>query len=596
MATSFAIRTGTQSLTAGGQCQTNCPACGKLECLCRPRFFAGQLLTEEDLNRLDHYIVAKNKLHNRYLFGSGTVYGLEVTCHPCKDQVIVHEGYALSPCGNDILVCGDTQVDVCNLIRACRDAGRRQADCNPFGQTASDAGCPELEQDWILSICYDEVASRGITALRSAGGGSCSCGDSSAGGGGGACATAGRQGAKVAYRPTTSRTAAAQCEPTVICEGFHFEVCPAPRATLSDRRQVNRANALAPAGGALGQRFMACYVELVDGLPTPPDGQASNFEWFRWCSELKQAVVDFFSQHGTYDCLLDEKLAKVSVCPDPNQHIGSDEYQKQVKESVGQLTAVAATYLRYCSAILPPGPTPAETDCVPLAVITVRCADCHIIDICNLSARTFAMTFPSLEYWLSPLGLDRLLQPLLNRVCCTPERSVLGGRTVRFDARTAINTQAMVRGAYTKPAPEAFAVALRQASARKGQAVDTQAMFLDALGALDANQQPLLTNEERQFPLQTLLAHDLVLPAFSRLVPPGRGPVVDRGGPVIGGPGPNAAPPAPGPAPAAPAAGPDELAALRQQLDQLRQLVEEQSAQIAELKPGRGGSRKRGNP
>ncbi len=40
-----------------------CPACGELKCLCRPRFFPGQLLTEEDLNRLDRYIVEKNKLH-----------------------------------------------------------------------------------------------------------------------------------------------------------------------------------------------------------------------------------------------------------------------------------------------------------------------------------------------------------------------------------------------------------------------------------------------------------------------------------------------------------------------------------------------------
>ena len=36
-----------------------CPVCGGLECLCRPRFFAGQLLTEDDLNRLEHYVVAK---------------------------------------------------------------------------------------------------------------------------------------------------------------------------------------------------------------------------------------------------------------------------------------------------------------------------------------------------------------------------------------------------------------------------------------------------------------------------------------------------------------------------------------------------------
>ena len=60
-----------------------CPACGGLECLCRPRFFAGQLLTDEDLNRLDHYIVAKNRMHNRHLFGTGVACGLEVVCSVC---------------------------------------------------------------------------------------------------------------------------------------------------------------------------------------------------------------------------------------------------------------------------------------------------------------------------------------------------------------------------------------------------------------------------------------------------------------------------------------------------------------------------------
>src|SRR5262249_37719551 len=50
-----------------------CPVCGGLECLCRPRFFAGQLLSEEDLRALDHYIVGKNKLHNRYVHGWGVV-------------------------------------------------------------------------------------------------------------------------------------------------------------------------------------------------------------------------------------------------------------------------------------------------------------------------------------------------------------------------------------------------------------------------------------------------------------------------------------------------------------------------------------------
>src|SRR5512134_2333685 len=94
-----------------------CPACGGLECLCRPRFFAGQLLTEEDLNRLDHYIVAKQKLHNRYLHGWGVVCGLDVVCDDCGEgSVIVQPGYALSPCGEDVIVCGDQRVPVCDLI------------------------------------------------------------------------------------------------------------------------------------------------------------------------------------------------------------------------------------------------------------------------------------------------------------------------------------------------------------------------------------------------------------------------------------------------------------------------------------------------
>src|SRR5258708_19547989 len=83
--------------------QPVCPACGGLECLCRPRFFAGQLLTEEDLNRLDHYIVEKNKLHNRYLHGWGVVCGLEVFCHPCEGQVTVKARYALIPSRDDSL-------------------------------------------------------------------------------------------------------------------------------------------------------------------------------------------------------------------------------------------------------------------------------------------------------------------------------------------------------------------------------------------------------------------------------------------------------------------------------------------------------------
>src|SRR6516165_1826800 len=110
--------TGTGLLPAGPSCQP-CPECGGLECLCRPRFFAGQLLTEQDLNRLENYILAKNRLHNRYLVGHGVVCGLQVTCSPCANTISVSDGYAIDPCGNDIIVCSPDTVDICKMIKAC---------------------------------------------------------------------------------------------------------------------------------------------------------------------------------------------------------------------------------------------------------------------------------------------------------------------------------------------------------------------------------------------------------------------------------------------------------------------------------------------
>src|SRR5713226_386618 len=112
------------------ECAPNpCPVCGGLECLCRPRFFAGQLLTDEDLTRLDHYITAKNKLHNRYLVGWGVACGLEVVCNACDGMVTVRPGYALSPCGEDIIMCAEAAVDVCALIQQCKK--REPRNCLP---------------------------------------------------------------------------------------------------------------------------------------------------------------------------------------------------------------------------------------------------------------------------------------------------------------------------------------------------------------------------------------------------------------------------------------------------------------------------------
>ena len=87
----------------------------------RPRFFAGQLLTEDDLSLLVDYVAGKNRLHNRMLFGPGVVCGLTVSCDPCGGgTVVVHPGHALDCRGNDIVVSCKEKVDVAALVRELR--------------------------------------------------------------------------------------------------------------------------------------------------------------------------------------------------------------------------------------------------------------------------------------------------------------------------------------------------------------------------------------------------------------------------------------------------------------------------------------------
>lgn len=90
----------------------------------RPAFFGGQLLTEADLDRIVQYVVDKNRLHNRMLFGEGVACGLEVVCDPCDLGAIhVQPGYALDCCGNDIVVSCPVELNVNALVRDLRARG-----------------------------------------------------------------------------------------------------------------------------------------------------------------------------------------------------------------------------------------------------------------------------------------------------------------------------------------------------------------------------------------------------------------------------------------------------------------------------------------
>jgi hypothetical protein len=110
-------------------CDGSCGSCGD-GAYVRPRFFSGQLLTEDDLQSLADYVSAKGRLHNRHFFGDGVVCGLEVTCNPCGGgKVIVDPGHALDCCGNDLVLSCATELDINAMIRELRTKQLGGYDC-----------------------------------------------------------------------------------------------------------------------------------------------------------------------------------------------------------------------------------------------------------------------------------------------------------------------------------------------------------------------------------------------------------------------------------------------------------------------------------
>jgi hypothetical protein len=126
----------TKTCVCGG---AGCEQC-RTDNFVRPHFFAGQLLTEEDLQLLGNYVTAKNRLHNRHLFGGGVVCGLDVTCHPCGGgSVIIHPGHALDCCGNDIVLSCPQTLDINAMVRELRTRLLGGFDCgNPCKDKIKD--------------------------------------------------------------------------------------------------------------------------------------------------------------------------------------------------------------------------------------------------------------------------------------------------------------------------------------------------------------------------------------------------------------------------------------------------------------------------
>ena len=547
---STTARAPTTSPPAPTTCAPPC-YCGLLECLCRPRFFAGQLLTEQDLNRLDAYIRAKNKLHNLQLFGWGVVNGLQVRCEPCGTGVVVGTGYALSPCGDDIIVCGDTTVDVCALVKRCEPTG---AGCATPVQARGVSGCDDIIEDWVLAIHYTEMQTRGVTALRmgntcGCGAGSCSaptatggcgCGKASAGSCGNGSVTT---SAAPTIPPSSGgsgkrpRGASAECEPTVICEGYAFDVFRAPSA---DTAAYLKSSAI---GGALVESFLCCIQPLIATIPTAPTGGANaqsyaaqSQAWVLWCCRVKEALIAYFSTGPEPNCTLLARLQAWS-CPSADSKTFAAE-MTQARTQLFRLLLDAIIYC-LCSALLPPASCGTSDDRVPLALVRVRKRDCQVVEVCNwTSLRKQVLTFPTLEYWLSWIPWLSSLADTIGSLCCSGldtirERAPIyeeaavkadskagtastgAGNTAQDGMLLRVNPQldaqqASNNGTFTQLISDAFA--------RGRTPVDPNALIGGLFGIDTGAAQPL-SAEERANPGQFLLLNTVLRPLVASLAP-----------------------------------------------------------------------------
>ncbi len=556
-------------IDADGQCVCGeCEPCNGLQCLCRPRFFDGQLLTAADLRRLDRYVVQKNRLHNRYLHGVGVACGLEVVCSPCSDTVTVRSGYALGPCGEDIVVCQDAPVDVARMVKEQRSAAAR-SDCAPYSEPGEEHEA--ARQQWVLGVCYDEQTAKPVTGLKRAG---CSCGGSCGGACGGSC--------------SSGASAPSSCEPTQICEGYRFTLTRhRPPARTTTRPGGDRLlSGTAGGAGLLPERVMACLIRMKESLTEIPQ-DASPDALLSYAADLKEELRELIETGNVHDCSLGQRLFQIAI-PDPEDQ----EAEPKARAAIAALLQVAVDLFRdcVCSALLPPCADDCVDDCVPLAVLTVRSSDLRVLDVCNWSARKFVITMPTLSYWLGWIPVFGALRQAIARLCCraAPVRAFELQDNLEVRA-VASHRQRVARPEGSRAAessdegegegggesgrkvevgdPASFVALAQQYRKTWSSLSGLEATVLSALGGRGVDGAPLASELELGHPLAALALGRLGADAGDTLLPPGLGSRV-----------------ATGPAgPTGPAVSDERIAGLEDALAQLRATVDSQARTIQTL-------------
>ncbi|MEH2455963.1 hypothetical protein [Nostoc sp.] len=319
------------------------------------------------------YVMEKNKLHNRYLVGTGVVCGLMVKCDPCCDgSVVIETGYAIDCEGNDIVLCQEASFDVLSYLKK-----RKQQDDLPYcGHTVYNkkAQFVEEKKEYLLILSYAEEMAKPITALVRDNG----CNNS-------------------------------RCEPSRIRETFRFDLVET-RTDKPDLRRL-KVSDLIPDQSFLGQ-VRACFKtfsEVVSTLKLNSGGIADLTTLNALFKQIRSLVMELYKKEPTIRCDLPAKVAEIE-----NLFQSTEDSEKK-QQYVSYLLALLVQLLLdcVCNALLVQSPECNEGEGVVLACITIQGG--KIEKICNI-VRKQLITGPALQYWMQPLFSS--IETLLNFICC----------------------------------------------------------------------------------------------------------------------------------------------------------------------------------
>lgn len=451
MATRYPI----QALTDCHPPQCCCPACRGLVPQSRPLFGPGQTLTAADLNALEAYVQSKNRLHNRYLHGWGVVCGLEVTCHDCEGSVTIAPGYALDPCGEDIVIAQPTRFDIVAAIRACADQQRAKAgDCDPWAPPP-DPGCRDAESHWCVALKYREIETspvRGLIAGAVAAGCGCGSGAPAVSCGCG-CSGAGSviTAPKVAMPALLGNNS---CAPRRVLECYEIVAIPskdgcAPKLLTRPARDNVAGVKPSPLGawdqlipkGTLLRAIIDCILKDIEELTAylkTGDGQLIALVFTQSNAQLIASGVQLSSVHAAVCAFKAAIMAMLAddphptrcamrraageiMLPAPGPNTDPNAYLDLARDAVRDLIAVWFQLMIdcICHAFLPGCNDDPCDERVEIACVTVKAG--KILSICNHSCRRYAGAFPSTFYWLSLVPVLPLIGKMLAALCCAPD-------------------------------------------------------------------------------------------------------------------------------------------------------------------------------